>query len=136
MHHLSSPVDHSNSLILNQTHTMLIRIAIIAQLVFSSIAFANIEQVRFFAPFSTSAPTSSDKWALSLPPDVGYLSLERPSELKTVKPKFPDSDDKRYMAEEYYLLTGLSKRSFYEFRVCWPAYVCFSSSYLISIDCN
>ncbi|KAK9236692.1 hypothetical protein V1525DRAFT_345567 [Lipomyces kononenkoae] len=75
--------------------------------------YANIEQVRFFAPFSTTEQAT-------LLPSVTPLSLSQPSIIKTVKPEFAPNESK-YAIEEWYLLTDLKKGSFYEFRVCWPA---------------
>ncbi|KAK7202524.1 hypothetical protein BZA70DRAFT_285275 [Myxozyma melibiosi] len=99
----------------------MIRIQLLLCLLIAGFVSANIEQVRFFAPFSTAPPTESDEWARSIPATVELLSMESPSAIKTVAPQFPDREDVRYMTEEYYYLTDIVKGSFYEFRVCWPA---------------
>ncbi|KAK9460623.1 Cofilin/tropomyosin-type actin-binding protein-domain-containing protein [Lipomyces oligophaga] len=83
------------------------------------LATANIEQVRFFAPFSTSEPSLGRLSAL--PSSVSLLSMDNPAIVKTIVPEFSTRDDGSYAIEEYYLLTDLIKGSFYEFRVCWPA---------------
>ncbi|KAK9364658.1 hypothetical protein V1509DRAFT_572579 [Lipomyces kononenkoae] len=88
---------------------------LIGLLLLASHVYANIEQVRFFAPFTTSPEQSS-----LVPSSVTPLSLSQPSIIKTVQPKFAPNESV-YGAEEWYLLTDLRKGSFYEFRVCWPA---------------
>ncbi|KAK9328863.1 hypothetical protein V1520DRAFT_364115 [Lipomyces starkeyi] len=93
---------------------MYISLIPVALLLFISHVYANIEQVRFFAPFSTSTDQAS------LPSSVTPLALSKPSIIKTVQPKFAPNESK-YATEEWYLLTDLKKGSFYEFRVCWPA---------------
>ncbi|KAK9465480.1 hypothetical protein V1512DRAFT_266006 [Lipomyces arxii] len=84
----------------------------------ASNVLANIEQVRFFAPFSTSEELLSFTSAKALP-----LALSKnPASVRTVYPKFPDAQSEGgYAVEEYFLLTDLRKGSLYEFRACWPA---------------
>ncbi|KAK9372740.1 uncharacterized protein V1513DRAFT_384116 [Lipomyces chichibuensis] len=92
---------------------MYISLIPVVLLLFISHVYANIEQVRFFAPFSTYTDEA-------LSSSVTPLALSKPSIIKTVQPKFAPNESK-YATEEWYLLTDLKKGSFYEFRVCWPA---------------
>ncbi|KAJ8104327.1 hypothetical protein POJ06DRAFT_191319 [Lipomyces tetrasporus] len=97
---------------------MYFRIMPVALLLFISHVYANIEQVRFFAPFTTSNKTVSS----TSPSSVTPLALsQNPSIIKIIQPKFAPSESEKYATEEWYLLTDLEKGSFYEFRVCWPA---------------
>ncbi|KAK9450794.1 Cofilin/tropomyosin-type actin-binding protein-domain-containing protein [Limtongia smithiae] len=103
---------------------MLVRALIL--LILPIAVHANIEQVRFFAPFTTSNAVLPPALAPSSPStsehsNIFPLSFARPAQVKTVNPLFAHDEKSKYATEEYYLLTDLSKGSFYEFRVCWPA---------------
>ncbi|KAK9479592.1 hypothetical protein V1514DRAFT_11421 [Lipomyces japonicus] len=77
---------------------------------------ANIEQVRFLAPFTTTTPSYSQHDF----PLISELNFQVPSVIKTIYPEFGNLSVP-YAHEEWFLLNDLRKGSFYEFRVCWTA---------------
>ncbi|KAK9455908.1 hypothetical protein V1511DRAFT_510773 [Dipodascopsis uninucleata] len=98
-------------------------IILLVALLWAGSASANIEQVRFFAPFTSTASDVKpfESQLHNSASFVSKLEISNPSRTKTVSPKFASQQSSGYATEEYYLLSDINKGSFYEFRVCWPA---------------